>query len=139
MTQSQDAIGLVKALGFVAWSDDRIAPEEREMLETVMNALGIPDDRRHELCQALKERAPTLEEIATALTDEVERRFAVAQAILMAQVDGDFHASERADIGRLARALDIDDEELSLIYAAVEVTNDVLGADEANSADHSGA
>jgi tellurite resistance protein len=121
----QDAIGLIKALGFIAWADERIAPEERDMLETVMAALGIPQDRRDELVEALKEGPASLEQIAEAFTDDIEKRFAIAQAILLAQVDGDFADVERAKIKELAGALEIDETELTLIYAAVEVTNDV--------------
>ncbi len=126
MTETSDAIGLVRALGFVAWSDQRIAPEERAMLETVMGALGIPDKRREELCAALRKAPPTIDEIRECFTDDVERRFAIAQAILLAQSDGDFADSERRDIAILADALGVDQEELTMIYAAVEVTGELM-------------
>jgi tellurite resistance protein len=120
---AEDDIGLVRALGFVAWADERIAPEEREMLTTVMDALGIPPERRAELCEAIRRAPPSLEEISASFTDDTERRFAVAQAILMAQADGELAPSERRDISRLAHALGIDDEELTQLYAAVDVTS----------------
>ena len=121
-----DGIGLVKALGFIAWADDRIAPEEREMLATVMNALGIPEERRKELCEALKEGPASLSDIQASFSDDMERRFAVAQAIVMARADGDFAEVERREIAKLAGALGVDREELELIYAAVDVTGDML-------------
>ncbi len=121
-----NAIGLIKALGFVAWADERIVPEEREMLTTVMDALAIPEVRRHELCEAIRKAPPTLEEISALFTDDLERRFAVAQAVMLARVDGEVADSETRDIRRLAHALGIDDDELEMIEAAVEVTDDVL-------------
>lgn len=130
-----DDIGLIKVLGFIAWSDDRIAPEERAMLDTVMNALGIPEERRRELCRALKERSLSLDEIGAAFTDDVERRFAIAQAILMARADGHLDDAERKDIAAVAGALGIDERELGMIYAAVDVTDDVLGNDPRAAAD----
>jgi len=126
MSTPDDAIGLVQALGFIAWSDDRIAPEEREMLSTVMDALGIPAERRQQLCEALTKAPPTVEEISASLTDEVERRFAIAQAILLARADGDFAKSERRDIQKLAHAFEIDASELEMIYAAVDVTDELI-------------
>jgi uncharacterized tellurite resistance protein B-like protein len=126
MSTPDDAIGLVQALGFIAWSDDRIAPEEREMLSTVMDALGIPPQRREQLCEALAKAPPTLEEISASFTDDMERRFAIAQAILLARADGDFAESERRDIQRLAAALGIDAGELEMIYAAVDVTDKLI-------------
>ena len=122
---SDDDIGLLRALGFVAWADDRLAPEERQMLGMVMDALAIPEERRRELCEAMRRAPPTLDEIRDSFTDDTERRFAVAQAILIAQADGELVAAERRDIARLAEALGIDDEELTQIYAAVDVTNSV--------------
>lgn len=122
---NDDDIGLLRALGFVAWADDRIAPEEREMLGMVMDALRIPEERRRELCEAMRRAPPTLDEIRDSFTDDTERRFAVAQAILIAQADGELVAAERRDIARLAQALGIDDDELAQIYAAVDVTNTV--------------
>jgi uncharacterized tellurite resistance protein B-like protein len=93
------------------------------MLTTVMDALGIPDERRRELCEAMRKARPSLDEIRNSFSDDTERRFAVAQAILMAQADGEMAAAERRDIALLASALGIDDEELTDLYAAVDVTN----------------
>jgi tellurite resistance protein len=121
-----DDLGLVRALGFVAWADDRIAPEERQMLETVMNAVGVPEARRDELCKNLKDGPATLEEISSVFTDDTERRFAIAQAILMARADGDFADVERDKIAELAAALGIDPDELSMLYAAVDVTDSLM-------------
>ena len=121
-----DAIGLVKALGFIAWADERIAPEEREMLATVMNALGIPEERRNELCEALKQGPSTLEDIEASFSDDMERRFAVAQSIVMARADGEFADIERRQIAKLASVLGVDHEELQMIYAAVDVTGELV-------------
>lgn len=123
-----NAVGLVKALGFVAWADERIAPEEREMLDTVMAALKIPTSRRDQLVQALAQGPHSIEQIREAFNDDIERRFAVAQAILLARADGDFAAIEKTRIKELASALGIDEPELAMIYAAVDVTDDLMPA-----------
>jgi tellurite resistance protein len=129
---SDDGMGLIRALGFVAWSDRRISSEEKEILTMAMDALGIPAERRLELCAMLRGGQPSLEGIAELFSDETERRFAMAQAIMLAQADGHVVAAERRDLNMLARALGIADDELQLIYAAVDVTRalvpDALGA-----------
>lgn len=123
---SNDPEGLIKALGFVAWSDNRLAPEEREMLEHVMSALDIPAARRDELVQKLGEGPPSIESIGDDFSDEVERRFALAQAVMMAQADGHVDPAEKRDIDKLAQALDIDPDEVQMIMAAVDVTKDLV-------------
>jgi uncharacterized membrane protein YebE (DUF533 family) len=126
MSQNSEdnAVGLVQAMGFIAWTDDRLVAEEKEMLAAAMDALGIPDARRNALCRALHDAPPKLSSIAKSLSDETERRMAIAQAILMAQVDGELTADERRDVAKLAAALEIDDEELQMLYAAVAVTGE---------------
>jgi tellurite resistance protein len=74
----------------------------------------------------LKEGPATLEEITSVFTDDTERRFAVAQAIIMAGADGDFADVERQRIGQLAEALGIESDELSMLYAAVDVTGSLM-------------
>lgn len=119
-------MGLIRALGFVAWSDQRISPEEKEILTVAMDALGIPAERRQELCAMLRQGQPSLEGIADLFSDETERRFAMAQAIMMAHADGEIVAAERRDLGTLAHALGIDDDELQMIHAAVDVTRTLV-------------
>jgi uncharacterized tellurite resistance protein B-like protein len=134
MTRDND-IGLVKALGFVAWSDERISPEEKKLLATAMDALGIPAERRCELCESLRGAPATAAEIAASFDDDAERRFAMAQAIMMAGVDGEVSELERGRIAELAHAMGIDDAELSFIYDAVAATTDAFpfSADEGDS------
>lgn len=129
-----DELGLVRALGFVAWADDRIAPEEKAMLETVMQAIGVPAERRDELCRHLKDGPSSLDEIKASFTDDTERRFAIAQAILMARADGEFVEAERQKIEQLAGALGVDGDELNMLYAAVDVTDSLMDADTADGA-----
>lgn len=125
-TMNGDDLGLVRALGFVAWADERIAPEEKAMLETVMQAIGVPPERRQDLCRLLKDGPASLEEITSAFTDDTERRFAVAQAIILAGADGDFADVERRKIAQLAGALGIESDELEMLYAAVDVTGSLM-------------
>lgn len=125
---SDNSIGLVKALGFVAWADQTVSPEEREMLGTVMSALGIPEERRRELCESLRTAPASIEEIAAAFDDDMERRFALAQAIMLAAVDGEVSDVERIRIAELASALGVEGDELEFIYEAVEATHDAFPA-----------
>lgn len=125
---SENRIGLVKALGFVAWADDHVTPEEREMLRTVMDALAIPEERRHVLCESLRQSPSSVAEIAQDFDDDVERRFALGQAIMLAGVDGEVSAIERARIAELAAAFGVGDDELAFIYEAVDATMDAFPA-----------
>ncbi|MSP24447.1 MAG: TerB family tellurite resistance protein [Myxococcales bacterium] len=121
----ESATGLMRALGFVAWADERLAPEEREMLTTVMDALHIPTERRAELCAALRASSSSVEGLAESIADEVERRFVVAQAIILAGVDGVVVDAERERIAKLATELGIDDDELEFIHQAVDATSEL--------------
>ena len=125
---SDNQVGLVKALGFVAWADQNISPEERELLTTVMGALATPEERRKELCESLRRAPSSIAEIAAEFDDDVERRFALAQAVMLAGIDGDISDEERATIAELAAALGVDDDELGFIYEAVDATVDAFPA-----------
>jgi len=123
---SENRIGVVKALGFVAWADDHVSPEERDMLRTVMDALAIPEARRAELCASLRHAPASMAEIAAEFDDDVERRFALAQTIMLAGVDGEVSELERARIAELAEALGVEADELAFIYEAVDATYDAF-------------
>ncbi len=124
------ATGLVKALGFIAWSDEVLAPEETEMLTTVMGALGLGDVARDELHAQLMKGPPTLDEIASELTDSLDRRFALAQAIIMAFADGEYSPVEQRDVERLAARLDVSPDELAEIHDAVAFTYQAFPEDD---------
>lgn len=130
---SDHPIGLVKALGFIAWADNTLTPAEREWLATAMDALGIPEHRRHELCESMRADATPLDDIAAAFDDDIERRFALGQAIMMAGIDGAIGEAERSRIDELARALGIDEDELAFIYEAVDATNEAFPVSAATS------
>lgn len=123
---SDHPIGLVKALGFIAWADNTLTTAEREWLATAMDALGIPEHRRQELCESMRADATPLDDIAAAFDDDIERRFALGQAIMMAGIDGAIGEAERSRIDELARALGVDEDELAFIYEAVDATNDAF-------------
>lgn len=111
--------GLFRALAFIAWSDDRIAPEERQAMMSLCDALDLPGPER-EVCLSYLEERPTLEGLGRELTDPVEARFVVTQALVMAWADGEFSSIEQDDVARLAAELGIPEDELHDIQADVE-------------------
>jgi len=112
-------VGVIEALAYIAWSDQRIAPEERMQLEGLAAALEVDEAGAAAVQQALAAR-PSLESIAAKLTDPVEARFAVTQAILLALADGEYSSIERRDVVALAAALNIPGDDLRAMEAEVE-------------------
>ncbi len=125
---SDHQLGLVKVLGFIAWADQRISDEERAMLQTVMSALAIPEERRKSLCESLRRAPATLQEIVAEFDDDIERRFALAQAVIIAGVDGEVTEQERTKLRELSVAFGIDEDEFGFICEAVEATYDAFPA-----------
>lgn len=119
MFELENPRGLFRALAFIAWSDDRIAPEERQAMMSLCDALELPDLER-EACLAYLEERPPLAGLGKELADPVEARFAVAQALVMAWADGEYSTIEQTDVARLAAELGISDDELDDLNADVE-------------------
>lgn len=119
--------GIALAMAFIAWADQMLTPEERALLEQLGDAFNLEPSARAQFMAAL-EKQPSLDDVAAALTDEVERRFAVVQAIRMARADGNYSRIEHEHVAKLAKALNLDSELDSIMAEVVEADGRLLSA-----------
>ena len=111
MFKLDNPVALIEALAYLAWSDERIAPEERAHLEALTRVLDLDEGQVAEVRSAIETR-PSLDQIAARLTDPVEIRFALAQCLILSFADGEYSSVEQRDVEALATALGIAHDEL---------------------------
>ena len=111
-------LGVFRAMAFIAWSDERITPEERDAMRGLCEALELDGESRAR-CLAMLAEKPSIENLRDELSDPVEARFAIAQAVVMAHADGEFSAIEREHVRLIARELAISENELLEIEGEV--------------------
>ncbi|HEY3495942.1 MAG TPA: hypothetical protein VGK73_14690 [Polyangiaceae bacterium] len=112
-------LAIVKGLVSVAWADGRIAAEETEILDSLLDAFNAtPTERREILLFAKQPR--TLEDIPIHELSHDDRRVLLQHAVLVSFVDGEQHEKERKLLDELCETLRIPEVEARGILRAAE-------------------
>ena len=112
-------LAIIKGLVCVAWADGRIAGEETEILESLLDAFGAtPTERREVRLFAKEER--TLSDIPIHDLSGDDRRVLLQHAVLLTFVDGEQHAKEKQLLDDLCGALHVPMLEAKAILGAAE-------------------
>ena len=119
-------LAILKGLVSVAWADGRLAGEEREVLEALLQAFGANASEAHEI--RLYAREPKqLSDVPLHDLSAGARRLLLQHAVLLSFVDGEQHASEKKLIDELCEVLRIPGiESRGLIAAAEERAKSLL-------------
>ena len=112
-------LAIIKGLVCVAWADERIAGEETEILESVLDAFGATPTEKREVRLFAKERR-TLSDIPIHDLSGDDRRVLLQHAVLLTFVDGEQHESEKKMLEELAGYLHIPALEAKAILGAAE-------------------
>jgi uncharacterized tellurite resistance protein B-like protein len=113
-------MAILKGLVSVAWADGRVADEEVEVIEALLDAFDASPSERAEI-RAYARSPRNLDEIPITDLSYDDRRVLLQHAVLITFIDGEQHESERVLIERLCERLRIGDEEgRALIAAASE-------------------
>lgn len=111
---------IVKSLIGIAWADGRVATEEAEVIEALLQAFGANESEADELREYAKSPR-TLDDIPLCDLSADDRRVLLQHAVLLTFADGEQSASERAALSKLAEKLRIpEDEAGSLVVLAEE-------------------
>lgn len=112
-------LAIVKGLVSVAWADGKVAAEEMEVIEALLQAFGAS---RSDACEIrMFAREPrTIDDVPLTDLSASDRRILLHHAVLISYVDGEQSESEREVLSRLADKLHIDAEEAAKIMAAGE-------------------
>jgi tellurite resistance protein len=112
-------LAIVKGLVSVAWADGRMAAEESEIIQSILDAYEATPTERREI--ALYAQIPrTIADVPIHDLSHDDRRVLLQHAVLLSFVDGAQDASEKELIDELCEVLRIPSVEARGIIRAAE-------------------
>lgn len=110
---------ILRSLVSIAWADGRVADEETEVLEALLQAFGADDADAAELRDYAK-TPRTLDDIPLSDLSADDRRSLLQHAVLLTYIDGEQAPEEKAMLGTLAAILRIPNDEADALLVAAE-------------------
>ena len=110
---------ILKSLVSVAWADGRIATEETEVLEALLQAFEATPEDQAEI-RAFAETPRTLNDIAITELSSDDRRLLLQHAVLITFIDGEQAPEEKKLLATLCDKLRIPTDEASKLLQAAE-------------------
>ncbi len=110
-------MAILKSLVCVAWADGRVADEEKEVIEALLQAFGATPGES-QLIRDFAAETKTLDDIPLTDLSSDDRRVLLQHAVLVTFIDGEQSDEERAFLTELAARLRIEDEERDQLLAA---------------------
>jgi tellurite resistance protein len=119
-------LAILKGLVSVAWADGRLAGEEKEVLEALLQAFEATPSEAHELRMFARE-PKKLSDVPLHDLSTDARRLLLQHAVLLSFVDGEQDQKEKQLIDELCEVLRIHGiESRGLIAAAEERAKELL-------------
>lgn len=112
-------LAIVKGLVSVAWADGKIAAEENEIIQSVLDAYSATPTERREVA-LFAQRPRTLADVPIHDLSNDDRRVLLQHAVLLSFVDGEQDTNEKALIDELCEVLRIPAVEARGIVRAAE-------------------
>ena len=112
-------LAILKGLVTVAWADGRMAGEEKEVLEALLQAFEASPSEAHELRMFARE-PKKLSDVPLHDLSADARRLLLQHAVLLSFVDGEQDQSEKQLIDELCEVLRIPGIESRGLIAAAE-------------------
>ena len=113
----QQDLAIVRGLVAVAWADGRVAAEEREVIDAVLDAFHATPSEAREM-RKYAETPRTLDDIQITDLSLGDRSRLLQYSVLLSHVDGALHAKEVEILKTLCERLRIEDAEAKGIIAA---------------------
>lgn len=102
---------LLKSLVHVIWADGEVNEDERRLLGGVLNQLDLDDKALTEVASMMA-RPPDLANLRESVKDNESRREIMKVLLAMAMADGKVEISELRFLNKIARQLELSDQEL---------------------------
>ncbi len=112
-------MAILKGLVCVAWADGRIAGEESEIIEGLLDAFGATPTQRR-VIQLFAKEPRQLNDVPIHELSHDDRRVLLQHAVLVTFVDGEQHEQEKKLLDELCEVLRIPAIEAKGIVAAAE-------------------
>jgi tellurite resistance protein len=112
-------LAILKGLVSVAWADGRVAEEELEVIDALLQAFEANPSETREVREYAKTKR-TLEDIPITDLSADDRRVLLQHAVLLSYIDGEQAESEKQMLDELGRRLGIGDQEAAALVTAAE-------------------
>jgi uncharacterized membrane protein YebE (DUF533 family) len=112
-------LAIIKGLVCVAWADGKIAGEEAELIETLLQVFQATPSEAHEI-RLFAKQPRNLEDVPLTDLAADDRRVLLHYAVLITFVDREQSAAEKEFLGRLAARLRLPADESERIVVAAE-------------------
>lgn len=112
-------LAIVKGLVSVAWADGKLAAEESELIDGLLQAFDATASEAHEI-RRFAERPRTLDDVPLTDLSAEDRRLLLHYAVLITFVNREQSDSERDFLQRLVARLRLPVEEAGRIMQAAE-------------------
>ena len=113
----EEDMAILKSLVVVAWVDGRVADEEKEHIEALINAFGADEGEAEEIRSFAKEPKGLVDIPITDLSRD-DRRVLLNHAVVLTYMDGEQTDDERKMLGELREALRIPEGEAERVIEA---------------------
>ncbi len=108
-------MAILKSLCAVAWADGRVAEDEVEVIEALLQAFGA-NDSETQLIRDYVAEPKTLDDIPLTDMDGDDRRVLLQHAVFLTFIDGHQDDKEKALLETLAERLRISSEERTQLF-----------------------
>jgi uncharacterized tellurite resistance protein B-like protein len=112
-------IAIVKGLVSVAWADGRVAEEEHQVIDALLDAFSASPSEAREI-RKYGETHKTIDDIPLNDLSYDDRRILLQHAVLLTFIDGEQHEKEKKLLEDLCERLRIPDVEARGLIAAAE-------------------
>ncbi len=112
-------MAILKGLVSVAWADGRVAEEEVEVIEALLDAFEATPSERTEV-RRYAEEPRSLNDIPLTDLSFDDRRVLLQHAVLLSYIDGEQHIKEKELLDQLCSKLNIPDAEAKALMTAAE-------------------
>jgi uncharacterized tellurite resistance protein B-like protein len=112
-------LAILKGLVSVAWADGRVADEEKEVIEALLQAFEASPSEAVEV-RKYAEQERTLDDIPLTDLSFDDRRVLLQHAVLLTYIDGEQHEKEKQILEALCERLRIPGVEAKGLIAAAE-------------------
>lgn len=112
-------MAILKSLVVVAWIDGKVAGEEHEHIEALINAFGATDEEAQQVRDFAKEPR-TLADIPITELSADDRRTLLNHAVVLTYIDGEQTADEKKLIDDLRGVLRVPEGEATRVIEAAE-------------------
>ena len=107
----------IQALIAVAWSDGRVGDDEKEVIETLLDAYGLSPEQADEI-RAWAGNRRTLENLDLAGLEDVDRVLLLQQAVFVTYIDGVQTDKELEILRELGRKLGLENSRATELIQA---------------------